>query len=263
MDHTLKKKYKSVAVLYHLRDEGRSPEDTLGHISRYAEHLTDHVDYFLTPENEFPVDQSLEAYDLVFIAGGPGKVFGDDLDEWMIREIAMVTDAVHRKQKVIGICLGAQMLAMIMGATVKKNDHFERGFHSVRFHTEEGNPVLKNIPNSEIFWHYHHYGFHTPIDALEIAVSDASLAEDHGDYGKGSQGFVTENVLALQFHPEITPETVDIVSQNLDDIEDKYTQSKELITMLSPLYTVSRDNDEENCARNVFFKLIDNFLLLH
>lgn len=259
MTSDIKNQYNNIAILYHLREGGQTPEDAVGHVATYAGSMGVMVDYFFVPDYEYP--ETLERYDLVFIMGGEGSVYGD-IPDWMEQELILVRDALERKQKMIGICLGAQILAKLLGAEVRKNHYFEAGFHPVNFHQDEENPILKNIPHTEIFWHWHEDGFHTPQGAIEIASNTASHYEDYGDSGLGTQGFVTTNVMALQFHPEVTYEIIQGTEKYMKDTENKFQQSKDLIMLLAPIYSVSRDNMVENCARDVFFRLMDNFLML-
>ena len=259
MTMDIRNKYKNIAILYHLKEAHQTPEDAVGHVATYAVATGSVVDYFFTPEYQFP--ETLEDYDLVFIMGGEGSVYGD-VPDWMSKELTLLHHALERKQKMIGICLGAQMLAKLLGAEVRKNHYFEAGFHPVNFHQDEDNPVLKNIPKTEIFWHWHEDGFHTPEGAIEIASNTASHHEDYGKYGLGTQGFVTDNVMALQFHPEVTSDIIKETEKYMDESENKFKQSKDLMLLLAPIYSVSRDNMIENCARDVFFRLMDNFLML-
>lgn len=257
-----KEKFKKIAIIYHELIE--TVRDSAGHISVYAENNALQVDYFLVAENQFPENQSLEGYDVTFIMGSPEHVYNPEPKEWFLREVAMITDAYHRKQKLIGICFGAQILAMIMGARVKRNHELELGFFPVTFNIE-GNPLLEGIPDNEVFFHSHSDGFYTPVDAIEIAYSAASHKQEHYDethdyIHTGSQGFMNEHILAVQFHPEVTPTSIEFFSQFWNHEESETTQSPDLIKMLTPVYTNQLGNMKNNCARDVFFRLLDNFL---
>jgi|GEM_PF-4232195 len=252
-------KHKTAAIFYHVNEFNRPDAACVGHVARYLEqHQFEIVDYFWTLRDELP--ENTHEYDVVFVMGGLGSVFTEDRPEWMDHEIHLIEQRIINQQKTVGICLGGQMLALAAGGFVNHNKHFEFGFYPVTFHHDTGHPVLEKIPQREIFMHWHHDGFCPPEGAVNIASSDASSLEDYPNENGASQGFVYDSFLALQFHPEMTLETLMLNGKNMTEDTERFKQSKSIVQELAPLYLASESDPSENCARDIFFKLLDNFL---
>jgi GMP synthase-like glutamine amidotransferase len=73
----------------------------------------------------------IEAFDFLVIMGGPMSV--NDIRDypWLKEEIAFIKRAIDSDKIIIGICLGAQLIARALGAIVKKNDYKEIGWHRI------------------------------------------------------------------------------------------------------------------------------------
>lgn len=252
--------YKKIAIFYHVNHHNRADADCTGHIASYlhAKHKPEKIDYFLAERDTYP--ENTDDYDLLVVMGGPGSVVSPDRPEWMTQEINLIKQRLEKKQKIIGICLGAQMLSLAAGGQVSENKFMEFGFHSVQFHHDTNHPVLKNLPKSEIFMHWHHDGFSPPPDAISIASNSASLHEEYDHWCGGSQAYVSDHYLGIQFHPEMSLETVQLAHEHMDEEAGRYNQPKSLVLELAPLYMVNPDSPAENCARDVLYKLLDNFL---
>jgi len=254
-------KYNKVAIFLHANEFDRPDADCTGHITAYLQkHGIKNIDYFLATRDELPKDT--DGYDVIFLMGGPGSVVCPDRPEWIDHEIKLIKKRIEKKQKTVGICLGAQMLAIADGGQVSTNKYMEFGFHTVNFHHDTEHPVLSNIPKSEIFMHWHHDGFSPPPSATNIASNSASLHEEYDHWCGGSQAFVNDHYLGLQFHPEMSLETLQFAEALMDDTTARYNQDKSLVLELAPLYLTNPNDMHENCARSILFKLLDNFLEL-
>ena len=268
---TAVKKFKNIAVLYSVVIN--TPQESVGHISHYANIMADNVDYFCVSSGEIPENQTLESYDVIFIHGlqDMGKIQDN---EWFLYLTAMLTDAFHRKQKIIAIGTGSQMMALIMGAKIAPMNPPQIGFHTVDFvhidaETNLENPVLTGCPRSEILPSLHYDGFHTPIDAIDIMVNDVHQKTEYYDavhdiLYHGTCGFVSENVLALYFHAEITPLMLEYYMDNIMRTlpESVNIQTKDLMTLLMPIYAQPLDSTDDNEAKDILFRMMDNFLRL-
>jgi GMP synthase-like glutamine amidotransferase len=92
-------------------------------------------------ENEVTVSSSrafeyarfpeLAEFDGLIVLGGPMSVNDVDLYPWLKREIRFIADTIAVGKPVLGICLGAQLIAKAMGASVYKNEHKEIGWFPV------------------------------------------------------------------------------------------------------------------------------------
>lgn len=96
----------------------------------------------------------------------------------------------------LGICLGGQMLADILGAKVYHNKGQEQGLHSVTL-TDEGakDPLFSGYANTFAAFQWHHDSFDTPQGAVTLASSEQCPA----------QAFRYHHAYGVQFHPEVTP----------------------------------------------------------
>jgi GMP synthase (glutamine-hydrolysing) len=131
---------------------------------------------------------------LIFL-GGPMSM-NDDLP-YLRREMEIFEDARNRCQPVMGICLGAQLIAKATGARVYPNASKEIGWFDLHL-TEAGaaDPLLADASRTETVFHWHGETFDLPAGALWLAYSDHCR----------NQAFrIGTSVYGLQFHLEITP----------------------------------------------------------
>ncbi|MBP7738961.1 MAG: type 1 glutamine amidotransferase [Spirochaetes bacterium] len=151
-------------------------------------------------------------YDLLAIMGGPMGVHDEGKYPWMKQEKKFIGEAIKGGKKIVGICLGAQLIADVMGAAVYKNRYREIGWFPV---TRTGGAVASVIgavlPERFTAFHWHGDTFDIPAGAVHIAESNACR----------NQGFVYDDrVVALQFHLEATPESVKALLDNcLDELD--------------------------------------------
>lgn len=139
---------------------------------------------------EQPVQQNeLDDSDMLLIMGGPMGIFDYDEFSWLKKEKDAIAMYLQSGRKVMGICLGAQLIADIMGAMVYPGKASEIGWMPISFHNDD------ELPASQIVMHWHGDTFDIPYEAKRIASSEITP----------NQGFIVDNrVLALQFHIEMT-----------------------------------------------------------
>ena len=133
---------------------------------------------------------------LVFM-GGPMSV-NDDLPYLRIEE-QMIRDAAAKEKPVLGICLGAQLIAKALGAAVRKNGAKEIGWYDVDFtaHAVQ-DPLFRGLRRETVF-HWHGETFDLPEGAVLLASSRLCR----------NQAFrAGRNAYGLQFHLEVTPEMI-------------------------------------------------------
>ena len=138
----------------------------------------------------------LGGYDGLIVMGGPQSAN----DPAMSVELYFVQQAINAKTPVLGICLGAQLIAKALGAHVYRNRKKEIGWAPVHFHpAAEDDPVFGGLPSPAMFFHWHSEAFTLPPGADSLAYSDKCR----------QQAFrYREIVYGIQFHPEITPEMI-------------------------------------------------------
>ena len=151
--------------------------------------------------DEFP---SLKDIDLLVIMGGPMSVNDEDKYPWLIREKKIIYQAIKSDKSVLGICLGAQLIASAMGAKVYKNPVKEIGWFPVCGIPASDKSVF-SFPGSLKVFHWHGETFDLPAGAKRLAESAVCK----------NQGFqLGKKVIALQFHLETTPESARSLVQN-------------------------------------------------
>jgi len=141
------------------------------------------------------------AYDGLLIMGGPQGAYEDALHPWMAGEKAAIRAAIASGKPVLGICLGSQLLASVLGARVYPHTEKEIGWWPVKFDVSRtrGTP-LEVFGGESVMYHWHGDTFDLPAGATHVATSAACA----------HQAFLyKDKVMGLQFHPEISADTID------------------------------------------------------
>ncbi len=150
-------------------------------------------EWFLAETSEPPSDPL--GYDAVFTLGGAMHVDQEDRHGWIAAEKALLRELLARRVPLLGLCLGAQMVAAAAGAPPRRAARPEIGWFDVRL-TPEGreDPLLGPLaPGFEAF-EWHSYECPLPAGAVALARTDLCL-----------QAFrVGECAWGIQFHPEVS-----------------------------------------------------------
>jgi len=147
-----------------------------------------------------------DRFDLLVVLGGPMGVNDTASFDWLAPERDFIRHAIQSGRRVLGICLGAQLIAAALGAKVYPNREREIGWFPVQ-RTPEGaaHPLFQPLPDTFTALHWHGETFDLPADATWLARSE----------GCAHQAFaVNDRVLALQFHLESTVESVEALVRN-------------------------------------------------
>ncbi|MGV6807917.1 MAG: type 1 glutamine amidotransferase, partial [bacterium] len=193
------------------------------------------------PDNHLP---DASGFDLLIIMGGPMGVYDETKHPWLVDEKAFIRRYIAQRKPVLGICLGAQLLAEALGAKVFPGDHREIGWFDI--HTDPA--VLTGdfsgaIPPIFSAFHWHGDTFDLPAGATSLGFSDATRHQ--GFWANGRH-------LGLQFHLETTLASAEALIQHCaDDLQPgPYVQSAEDI-----LQTPAFDSINQTMA-----KLLDRFI---
>jgi len=163
----------------------------------------------------------LDSFDLLIVMGGPMGVYDDDIYPWLAREKEFIASAIANGKKVMGICLGAQLIACVLGAKVTRNAHREIGWFPLEI-TRNIHPVANILSACKNVFHWHGDTFEIPPQAQLLASSKACT----------NQAYVIDNqVYGFQFHLETTEESASALikhcAQDLDN--STYVQTAEEI----------------------------------
>ena len=163
----------------------------------------------------------LKGIDCLIVLGGPMSV-NDEADfPWLAAEKQFISAAIESDMPVLGICLGAQLIACSRGAEVYRNASKEIGWFKLESVSSGGAMVFK-FPEEVLAFHWHGETFSLPEGAVQLASS----RKCH------NQAFqLGENVIALQFHLESTPESVRAIVDNCRNelVEGECIQKEEEI----------------------------------
>lgn len=164
-----------------------------------------------------------EDFDWLIIMGGPMGAYDDDKYPWLIREKEFIKKAIAADKIVLGICLGAQLIAEVIGGRVYKNSQKEIGWFPVDL-TEEGrrSPIFTRLPDRLLPINWHGDTFDLPEGATRLAFSEATSNQAFEFGGR---------TIGLQFHIEWSRGDIEALIENFgnDPMSGKYIQSPEMI----------------------------------
>lgn len=164
--------------------------------------------------------------DLVVVMGGPMSVNDEAAYPWLVPERAFLRRVVDAGKPVLGVCLGAQLLAGAMGARVVPNPVKEIGWYPVQAVPAGDESVFRFPAELEVF-HWHGETFELPGGAIRLARSEACA----------NQAFqLGPTAIGLQFHLETTPESArELVAHCRDELQpSRFVQSEPEILAAKP-----------------------------
>ena len=151
-------------------------------------------------------DESLpehSTYDVLVVMGGPMGVNDEAQYSWLRYEKTFIRESINMGKRVIGICLGSQLIANVLGAEVYPNSEKEIGYFPIKKLTTEG--LLEHFPDEVMVFHWHGDTFKLPSNSTLLASSEACQ----------NQAFLFDHrVLGLQFHLEVTDDLIESFLEN-------------------------------------------------
>lgn len=164
---------------------------------------------------------NLEGVEAIISLGGPMNVYEEDKYPFLKDEDRLLKKAIKEEVPVLGICLGAQLLAKACGAKVKKADSKEVGWHKVSF-TDSGrrDPLFENLPRELPVFQWHEDTFEIPKDGVHLAKS-AACQNQAFRFGGAAYG--------LQFHIEVTPDMIESWVNEYVKNSDRDIESKNML----------------------------------
>ena len=158
-------------------------------------------------------------FDLLIILGGPMSIFDEGRYPWLKEEKKFIIKVIEKGKTLLGICLGAQLLADAMGARVYKSQYTEIGWHPVSLTEEAKNSrVFGRLPRIFTPFLWHEYSFEIPKGCRRVAESESCV----------NQAFeYRDKIIGIQFHiePPIIKSAISYCGAQMK--KGKYVQSPE------------------------------------
>ncbi|MCX7724572.1 MAG: type 1 glutamine amidotransferase [Thermodesulfovibrio sp.] len=220
-----------IAIIKNVKTEGP------GTIEKYL--IDQSIPYRIFEAEDGDLPSSLENYNALIVMGGPMGVY--EMEDYPhLRVVSrLIREGINRNLKLLGICLGAQLIAYALGARVYKGHCKEIGWYDIEL-TADGlrDPVMLSLAKHPFVgdvwrkfkvFHWHGDTFELPYGAVHLAKS--SMYENQAFRYK-------DNVYAFQFHIEVTKE---LLSEWFEDYQDKEKILYETEKIL-PEYTQRANN---------------------
>lgn len=182
-------------------------------------------------------------FDFYVSMGGPMGVSDSDRLVFLAQEMQLMRQMVLKDLPVLGVCLGAQLLAAALGARVYRNPHREIGWMPVEKTTDSS--VFADFPQTLSVLHWHGDTFDLPEGAVQVLRSEACR----------NQAFTVRRAVGLQFHLEMTQESLEEIIRNCrnDLAPGPYVQSEAQMMQGAVEYA--------GACKNALYDLLDRMCL--
>lgn len=191
------------------------PFEDLANIEQWAKSRGHEISRTLLFEDEeLP---QMQDFDWLIIMGGPMNIYEHDKYPWLVREKEFIARALAEDKIVLGICLGAQLMADVLGGRVRRNEQREIGWFPVRLTSGgKSSKILGVLPEEFVAFHWHGDTFEIPPGAKRTAES----------LGCRNQAFEIGRAVGLQFHLESSMDSIDHLIHNCGDelTDGRYVQ---------------------------------------
>jgi len=207
------------------------PFEGLGSISEWISRNN----HSLTSTNWWESSYQNELFDVLIIMGGPMGVYDESELSWLKEEKGLIATAIQDGKKVLGICLGSQLIAEVCGSNVYPNHQKEIGWFPISGTSEfDGLTVF----------HWHGDTFDLPNGAELVASSPAC---------KHQAFWIGDTILGLQFHLEVREEDVKrmIEHEGHELVVSDFVQSADAILENQRYYQANKD---------ILFNLLDSII---
>jgi GMP synthase-like glutamine amidotransferase len=175
------------------------PHEHLGTLALALKSVNLTYEYVNLYEDKDP-NISINNLSALIILGGPMNVYETDKYPFLEIEDELIKRAVEKGIPILGVCLGAQLIAKALEAKVIKNKEKEIGWYPLKI-TEEGSRdnLFKHFNHKETVFQWHGDTFEIPNGAVHLAESPLCINQAFR-YGS--------NLYGLQFHIEVTPQMI-------------------------------------------------------
>jgi len=166
---------------------------------------------------------------------------------WLEAEKRFLLEAVESGKTVLGICLGAQLLATVLGSRVYSNPQKEIGWFPVRFTPGAlEQDLFRDFPREATVFHWHGDTFDLPRGAVPLAASAVCR----------NQGFLyAGRVIGLQFHVEVTVASVgEMVREGKAELEKGRLEKSHYVQTPREIL---RGNGQAAAVNDLMYRLLD------
>jgi GMP synthase (glutamine-hydrolysing) len=159
-----------------------------------------------------PIPKDMKGAGGLIVMGGPESVYQLDRYPYLRDEMQLIENALADNKPILGVCLGAQLLAAVLGSSVKRSESREIGWYQVRLtesaHTDR---LMRGLPAEFMAAHWHSDVFDLPDGAVPLASSERTAVQAFR-FGDRAYG--------LLFHAEITEDRIrSLVSEFAEDLK--------------------------------------------
>lgn len=187
-------KNKVVNVIRHLAFEDLGSFSSVLQAHDYKINYIEAADFALKPDDLLQIDALSD--DLLIILGGPISVNDNELFPFLEVEIKLLKQRLAADKPTLGICLGAQLIASALGAKVHSGNEKEIGWYGMELTAAGEKSALRYLSKQHCsMLHWHGETFDLPDNAVLLASTEKYVHQAFS---------YKNNVLALQFHPEVT-----------------------------------------------------------
>lgn len=174
----------------------------------------------------------VESFDWLIVMGGPMNIYEHEAHPWLAPEKQLIRAAIAKGRRVLGLCLGSQLIADVLGGAVTRNRETEIGWFEVQLNAAgRAHDWFADWPQSFTTFHWHGDTFALPPGAVHLV---SSAACEHQAFAWG------DRVLGLQFHPEVTAADARVWLAHETPAPAAYVQTAE--TMLEDLERFALNN---------------------
>lgn len=193
--------------------------------SAYIEEWARHKEHALSKTMLFDGESLplIDKFDWLVIMGGPMNVYEEQKYPWLSHEKRFIAESLIKNKIILGVCLGAQLIADVLGSRVYKNEYKEIGWFKISLTPHASESLLfSSVPKRFPAFHWHSDTFDLPSGCIRIAESNACINQAFEYNGR---------VLGLQFHLESSNESINQLLENCsEDLGDgMYVQTPDEI----------------------------------
>ena len=187
-------------------------------------------------------------FELLIVMGGTASIYDESTHEWIAAEKQFISEVIEKKIKILGICLGAQIVASVLGARVYLAPFREIGWFPVKFNPELLNK-MEFLPSSIITFHWHADTYDLPPGTMNLASSVCTA----------NQGFIKgRQIIGLQFHPEMNKVSIQKLLSAVGDnlCTDRFVQTEYEIRNAENYYNQNQLlQDISTRSMNVYYQV--------